>query len=60
VPHRLCPICEAPGRLLELSCDTTLVDYYRCDQCQIVWAHEKENPDAPPEPVTIQPPKAES
>jgi hypothetical protein len=60
VRHRLCPICEAPVRLLELSCDPTRVDYYHCDQCRIVWAHEKDNPDAPPEPVTIRPPKAPS
>ena len=30
------------------------VGYYRCDNCGHVWTHEKDNPDAPPEDVTIR------
>jgi len=29
------------------------VEYYRCDRCGHVWTHEKENPNAPAKPVTV-------
>jgi uncharacterized Zn finger protein len=60
MPHRICPQCGRDGRLLELELAklTTRVDYYRCDPCAHVWTHEKDNPEAPPEDITVKEPSA--
>jgi len=55
MPHRTCPTCQRPGRLLESASANSLVDYYRCDHCGHVWAHDKRNPDAPPRDITLPP-----
>ena len=44
MPHRLCSVCQIEGRLLERSSQDALVEYYRCDRCGRVWAHEKAKP----------------
>jgi hypothetical protein len=59
MPHRLCPQCHTKGRLIETSIPSTRVEYYRCDQCEHVWIHEKDDPDGPPTDVTTRPPKSE-
>ena len=55
MPHRLCPICQAQGRLLENVSQDALVEYYRCDKCSHIWTHDKTNPNSPPNLVTIRP-----
>lgn len=52
MPHRVCPTCRAPGRLLEAASKDATVEYYRCDACGHVWNHDKANPNAPPRHVT--------
>jgi uncharacterized Zn finger protein len=54
MPHRICAKCRFVGRLLEETSKEASVEYYRCDNCGHVWTHEKDNPDAPPEDVTIR------
>jgi len=58
MPHRLCPVCKQPGRMLPDSSQNAVVEYYRCDSCGQVWSHSKANPNAaavnvtrPPEPL---------
>jgi len=55
MPHRTCPACQRPGRLLESSSMNALVLYYRCDHCGHVWTHDKHNPDGPPRDITGPP-----
>ena len=52
MPHRLCPLCHQPGRLLESASDGARVEYYRCDACYHVWSHDQSDPDSAPEAVT--------
>jgi hypothetical protein len=53
MPHRLCPICGKPGRLLGDSRRDSIVEYYKCDGCGMVWSHRKDNPESPANPVTV-------
>ena len=55
MPHRICPQCERPGRLLEAASAQAWVIYYRCDACGHVWAHDKENINSPRRDVTVLP-----
>jgi hypothetical protein len=52
MPHRICPQCERPGRLLETASQNAWVIYHRCDACGHVWTYDKKDPDAPPRDVT--------
>lgn len=54
VPHRLCPSCRKPGRLLPDSSHDAVVEYYRCDDCNQVWSHQKAVPESPPKQVTVK------
>ena len=54
VPHRLCPLCRKPGRLLPDSSHDAVVEYYRCDDCNHVWSHQKDVPESPPKQVTVK------
>jgi len=53
MPHRLCPHCEHPGRLLEAASRDAWVIYYRCDACGHVWAHDKQDVNSPRRDVTL-------
>jgi uncharacterized Zn finger protein len=53
MPHRICPQCERPGRLLEAASHAAWVDYYRCDACGHVWTQDKKDLNAPPCDVTV-------
>jgi rubredoxin len=53
LPHRICPKCQAPGRLLESSSQAAEVEYYRCDACGHVWNLSKADPNAPARDVTM-------
>jgi predicted RNA-binding Zn-ribbon protein involved in translation (DUF1610 family) len=55
MPQWTCPTCQRPGRLLESASANSLVNYYRCDRCGHVWAHDKCNPDDPPRDITLRP-----
>jgi hypothetical protein len=55
MPHRLCPICEQPGRLLIDASQIAYVDYYRCDPCGEVWAYDKNDPKATRKKITLPP-----
>ena len=46
-PHRLCPVCRTPARLLPDSSANSIVEYYRCDDCGRIWSHRKDNPESP-------------
>ena len=51
-------MCQQPGRLLDVTGGDlfgSVVDYYRCDPCGHVWTHRKDDPNAPPVPVTTPP-----
>ena len=54
MPHRICPQCERPGRLLEAASKQAWVIYYRCDACGHVWVYDKEDCNAPPRDVTLR------
>jgi uncharacterized OB-fold protein len=54
MPHRICPQCERPGRLLEAASKQAWVIYYRCDACGHVWVYDKEDVNAPPRDVTLR------
>ena len=54
MPHRICPHCAEPGRLLQSVSKDAYVEYYRCDKCGHVWTHDKGNPDGPPSDVTFR------
>jgi rubredoxin len=54
MPHRICPQCERPGRLLEAASQQAWVIYYRCDACGHVWLYDKEDINAPPRDVTLR------
>lgn len=54
MPHRVCPMCRAQGRLLEHTSKDAFVEYYRCDTCGHIWHHAKGDPLAPPKDVTIK------
>jgi hypothetical protein len=53
MPHRMCPLCERPGRRLEAASQDAWVIYYRCDPCGHVWAYDKENMNSPRRDVTM-------
>ncbi len=53
MPHRKCPQCERPGRLLEAASQDAWVMYYRCDTCSHVWAYDKEDVNSPRRDVTM-------
>ena len=53
MPHRVCPICEQPGRLVALGKES--VEYYLCEPCEHVWSESRLTPDAPPVSVTPRP-----
>jgi len=49
MPHRLCPLCQQSGRLLDVARSNPFgssVDYYRCDPCGHVWTHSRSDPNA--------------
>ncbi len=53
MPIRPCPNCthDTP-RWLDVTSQTALVNYYRCDQCGTVWTLPKEAPaDHPPQVI---------
>jgi len=52
MPHRVCPTCGKPGRLLPDSSADSIVEYWRCDTCGAVWSHRKDDPNAPAKSVT--------
>ncbi len=54
MPHRICPRCQRPGRLLEGASASAWVTYYRCDVCRHVWAYDKDNENAPRRDVTVR------
>jgi len=60
MPHRICPNCQIQGRLLEGPSQDSMVEYWRCDQCGHVWSHDKSNPNAPRNDVTVPKDKAPS
>ena len=47
MPHRLCPNCKAPGRVLEDPSKHAVAEYYHCEVCRQVWFYRKPDPDAP-------------
>ena len=47
MPHRSCPFCHEPGRLLESVSRDSHVEYFRCDPCWHVWSHSKFESDGP-------------
>jgi hypothetical protein len=51
MPHRICPICGRPGRLLTPTDTTSLVDYYRCDACGEMWSFDPLKPNARQTPI---------
>ena len=56
MPHHLCPLCKQPGRLLDAGRTSPFarsVEYYRCDPCWHVWAHNTADPNGPAVPVTM-------
>ena len=55
MPHRSCPTCEKPGRLLPDSSADSVVEYFRCDSCARVWSHRKNDPNSPAKSVTVPP-----
>jgi len=50
-PH--CAHCGGPARLLTDLSRQAFVNYYRCDGCGHVWTNEKNKPNSPDTPVTI-------
>lgn len=57
MPQCTCTTCQQPGRLLESASADSLVNYYRCDRCGHVWAHDKRSPDDSRRDIT-RPPSA--
>ena len=55
MPHRLCPVCRTPGRMLPESSTDAVVEYYRCDTCGRVWTHRKDELNSPAKLVTTLP-----
>ena len=53
MPICSCPNCQKVGRLLEYTSTLAYVYYYRCDSCGHVWTLDRNNPNAPPKPVTV-------
>jgi hypothetical protein len=53
MPHRLCPVCRKPGRMLPASGPDAVATYYRCDTCGRVWTHRNDAPDSPPTPISV-------
>jgi uncharacterized Zn finger protein len=53
--ERACPDCGTPER--RLSIRSSLVEYYRCDNCGGIWTIDKYHPEAPPLLVTEGRPK---
>ena len=54
MPHRLCPICNQPGRLV-VDIGSESVEYHLCEPCEHVWSHSKLDPNAPAVSVTPLP-----
>ena len=57
MPYRICPKCQAQGRLLEAASQDAVVEYYRCNTCGHVWTRDKDHPDAPLADITQRPSK---
>jgi Zn-finger nucleic acid-binding protein len=55
MPHRLCPVCRTPGRMLPESSADAVVEYYRCDTCGRVWTHRKDELNSSAKLVTTLP-----
>jgi DNA-directed RNA polymerase subunit RPC12/RpoP len=44
MPQRVCTKCGTrPGRLIEAISQHSRFEYYRCDACNHVWVHFKDN-----------------
>ena len=50
-----CPRCGRIGRYLEYTSSVARFDYYRCDECGIVWCLDRSHPNEPPQFVTVPP-----
>ena len=55
MPHRFCPVCDQPGRLVVDLSEECYVHYYRCDACDHVWSQSELVPNAPAVSVTPLP-----